>query len=202
MHTNPESDTDTRLMLGVKAGDVSCFEELVERNKQRVLDLVYRFLGASQDAEDIAQEVFVNIYNARNRYKPKAKFTTWLYTVCRNTCYKAVRKHRPVLVSLNRADEEFPSEALKADPNMLTPRDNLLLEERMDMFRQAMGALPEAQRMALILRRYEQLPYQEIAEIMGTSLEAVKSLLHRAKSSLVAHMESYLSAKPYRKDGI
>jgi len=187
-------DRDTELMLRCQAGDEACFEKLVERHKQRVFGLVFRFLGGRADAEDIAQEVFVRVYHARRSYTPRAKFTTWLYTICRNTCFKELRKRKHNTVSLSQ--ETPPSGEVLADriaqPHTASPSAALLQSERVHVVKTAIDALPEAQRMALLLRKYDQLSYQEIAKAMGCSAKAVKSLLYRAKQNLRNSLAPYV----------
>jgi RNA polymerase sigma-70 factor (ECF subfamily) len=186
-------DSDTQLMLGFQAGDEACFEKLVERNKQRVFALVFRFLGGHQDAEDVAQEVFLRVYRARSRYQPTAKFTTWLYVICRNTCFKQLEKHRRHAVSLPEETASVREVAQRHVPDARTPSplDSLLLDERARLVRAAIASLPASQRMALILSRYDGLPYAEIAEAMGCSDKAVKSLLHRARMNVKARLAHY-----------
>lgn len=187
-------DKDAELMLRFQAGDESCFEELVERHKQRVFNTVYRFLGGSPDAEDIAQEIFIRIYRARKTYKASARFTTWLYAVCRNTCLKQLRKHPPATVALS--DEtgrpDTPVAPPIADTRTPSPLEAALHSEQALVVKKAVDALPESQKMAVILHRYEHLSYREIAEAMGCSVQAVKARLHRARVNLKEKLAGYL----------
>ncbi len=188
------SDEDIRLMLSFQGGTQASFEALVERNKARVYNLAYRFLGNHQDAQDTAQEVFIKIYRAKDSYKPQAKFTTWLYTICKNTCLKALRKRRPVVVSMQDnlelgEDTVTPQIADSSEPS---PSGSILAREQESVVKDAIDSLPENQKMALILNRYERLSYDEAAHVMGCSVKAVKSLLHRAKLNLKEKLAEYV----------
>ena len=190
------SDKDIQLMLRFKSGEESCFEELVERHKQRVFNLVYRFLGSYQEAEDIAQEVFIKIYHARATYTPQAKFTTWLYTICKNTCLKTLRDKRSLTISIDSTREvgEDVVALQIADTRTLSPAEAAIKQEQASIVKTAIDSLPEQQKMAVILSRYEQLSYEEISQIMNCSAKAVKSLLHRAKLQLKKKLQNYSHA--------
>lgn len=187
-------DRDTELMLRFQAGDESCFEQLVDRHKQRVFGLVYRFLGGGSDVEDIAQEILVRVYRARKTYRPSAKFTTWLYTICRNTCFKEYRKRRLVLVSDETGQMEDDIIYQMPDMHTPSPSESALRDEQALVVKAAIDSLPEAQRMALILRKYEQLSYQEIAQAMACSPKAVRSLLYRARGNLKEQLAGYMES--------
>lgn len=184
---------DVQLMLRVRSGDHAAFGVLVDRHKQRVLNVVYRYMGPGADAEDIAQEVFIRVYRARRSYVASAKFTTWLYTICRNTCLKeqARRRTRARLEGDPMSDGDRSAE-IKADAYTPSPLESVLLDEQAKVARRAIEALPDAQRMALILRKYESLTYEEIAEAMRCSVRAVKSLLYRARVTLRRELAEYL----------
>jgi len=187
------SDEDIRLMLRFQNGEESCFEQLVERHKNRVFNIAYRFLGNYQDAEDLAQQIFIKVYHASKSYKPQAKFTTWLYAICRNTCLKALRKNKPNVVSIHQDVELTENKVAPqyADPNIATPSESLLNNEQSLLIKNALDALPANQKMAVILCRYDRLSYEEIAIIMKCSVKAVKSLLHRAKINLKEKLKDY-----------
>ncbi|MEW6358655.1 MAG: sigma-70 family RNA polymerase sigma factor [Planctomycetota bacterium] len=188
------SDRDKELMLGFQAGDESCFEQLIERHKQRVFSLVYRFLGGGPDAEDVAQDVFMRVYRAKGSYKPTAKFTTWLYAICRNTCFKELQKRRPIPIALPGEAEDTADDSIHQMGNRRppSPSDSLLRDEQALVVKAAIDALPDAQRMAVILSKYDQLSYQEIAEVMECSAKAVKSLLYRAREGLRDRLAAYV----------
>ena len=186
-------DEDTQLMLRFREGEESCFEQLVERHKNRVFRLAYRFLGNYQDAEDIAQEVFIKIYRARNAYKPQAKFTTWLYVICKNICLKALCKRKPTPVSIDASLEleEGTIAHQIIDLETPSPLGATLNNEQALVVKKAIDSLPANQKMAVLLYRYDQLSYEEVAKIMSCSLRAVKSLLHRAKINLKERLTAY-----------
>ena len=188
-----DNDKDIELMLRFQNGEERCFEELVERHKQRVFNVAYRYLGNVHDAEDAAQQVFINIYYSKNRYSPSAQFTTWLYTICKNTCLKTFRKKRlpAVFMDAELFLEEGSVPAQISDPNTDTPLEDVLIREQESLVKDAIDALPENQKMVLILYKYEQLSYDEIARITGLSAKAVKSLLHRARTNLKEQLSDY-----------
>lgn len=172
------ADPDVALMLRFQKGHEGAFEELVHRHTRAVLNLVYRYLGDASRAEDVAQDIFVKVYRARMKYEPKAKFTTWLYRIAVNHCLNEIRagKSRPSLGA--------PVNDLLEHPAAEDPDARLHRQELREAVKGAIDALPENQRMAVLLSRYEDMSYDEIAETMGLSLEAVKSLLFRAKENL------------------
>lgn len=187
------SSQDIQLMLRFKNGEESCFEKLVELHKNRVFRLAYRFLGNYQDAQDAAQEIFIKVYRARAGYSPRAKFTTWLYAICKNTCLKKLLKKKLSTVSVSEnieLDENTVTRQI-ADTHTPTPEESTLNNEKVLIIKQAIDSLPENQKMAVILYRYEQLSYDEISEIMGLSAKAVKSLLHRARGNLKGLLADY-----------
>ena len=172
------SDPDIELMLRFQKGEERCFEELVHKHTRGVLNLVYRYLGDASRAEDVSQDIFVKVYRARMKYEPKAKFSTWLYRIAVNHCLNEIRarKSQPSL--------SVPINDLLEEPEGENPGTRLSKSELRDAVKKAVDSLPENQRMAVILARYEDMSYDEIAETMGMSLEAVKSVLFRAKENL------------------
>ena len=186
-------DEDIRLMLRFQDGEESCFEQLVERHKNRVFNLAYRFLGNYEEAEDLAQEIFMKIYHAKKTYRPKAKFTTWLYAICKNTCLKKLCKKRPKIVSLQERIELQEDSVTHqiADSHIPSPSASTLNNEQTLVVKEAIDSLPANQKMAVILYRYDQLSYEEVAKVMGFSVKAVKSLLHRAKINLKEKLADY-----------
>ncbi len=180
------SDPDVCLMLEFQRGDQASFEALMHKYYPRLLNFIHRFVGQREIAEDLTQEVFMKVYQAVSAYRPQSKFQTWIYTIAKNISLNELRRNRGSVVSL---DEPFSSQEgeLKRDvedPSGARPDEDLLRQETMRAVRQAIHALPENQRMAVILRRYEQFSYEEIAQTMRVSVEAVKSLLSRAKENL------------------
>lgn len=185
-------DRDVALMRRVREGDMKAFEELVETHQLRVIATVARMIGDETDAEDIAQQVFVRVWNSAQRYEPSARFTTWLFTIVRNLVFNELRRRkRHPAVSLE-ADEEGNPSHQPADHTAVSPDGALLEEELQGAIQAAIDSLPEQQRMAIVLRRYEELPYEEIGRILDLTVPAVKSLLFRARSELRERLKKYL----------
>jgi RNA polymerase sigma-70 factor (ECF subfamily) len=174
------------LMAKIAEGDNDSFEILVNRHQTSVLNLVYRFIGDRTQAKDVAQEVFIRVWQSARTYLPKAKFTTWVYRITANLCFNELKSaRRKKWFSFNQSDEDgdLTFEDTLAD-SAPSPEDVLLEKERSRQISDALQSLPENQRMALILKRYDELSYQEIAQIIGCSVSAVESLLVRAKRAL------------------
>ena len=187
-----EDAEDVRLMRLVSGGDTSAFEQLIERHQSLVAGTVARMLGSSSEVEDIAQQVFIRVWKSARRYVPRAKFTTWLLKITRNLVFNELRRakrHAHVPLQTEPGAEEFP---LKDETNP-TPDASLLESELQRTIEDAITELPESQRMALILRRYEQLSYEQIADILDLSVPAVKSVLFRARTELRARLSKYLA---------
>lgn len=188
-----EDAEDIRLMRLVSEGDMTAFEELVERHQRLVIGTVGRMLSTNSDAEDIAQQVFVRIWKNAKRYEPRAKFTTWLLKITRNLVFNELRRrsrHPAVPLQTESDEEERP---LK-DEHAVSPDVALLEHELQEAVDAAIAQLPETQRMAVILRRYEELSYEEIAETLDQSVSAVKSLLFRARTELRESLKRYLAS--------
>ncbi|MGH7163292.1 MAG: RNA polymerase sigma factor [Planctomycetota bacterium] len=188
--------SDVELMLAFRAGDDGAFSVLVQRHKDAVMNLTYRYLGNRADAEDLAQEVFLRVYRARKGYRPDAKFSTWLYRVAVNACLNEVRsrKSRPThrAAALNAGDGEIG--AALPDARNEAPPEAAAREELRAAVRNAVDALPERQRLALLLNKFHGLGYQEMAGALDLSVPAVKSLLVRARESVRRAIEPYLRA--------
>ena len=188
-----EDAEDVRLMALVSAGDTGAFEQLVERHQRLVIGTVTRMLGNNSDAEDIAQQVFVRVWKSAKRYVPRAKFTTWLLKITRNLVFNELRRRsRHAQVSLQSETEE--EERPIRDEHATAPDASLLEQELQKAIDAAIANLPETQRLAVILRRYEELSYEEIAETLEQSVSAVKSLLFRARTELRTSLGRYLSS--------
>jgi len=174
------------LMARIAKGDEDAFEILVDRHQAPVLNLVYRFIGDRTQAKDLAQEVFLKVWQSAQTYEPKAKFTTWIYRITVNLCFNELKSaRRRKWFSFNRFDEDSGNtfEETLAD-NAPSAEDLLLEKERSRQISDTLQSLPESQRMALILKRYDGFSYQEIAQVIGCSVSAVESLLVRAKRTL------------------
>jgi RNA polymerase sigma-70 factor (ECF subfamily) len=183
---------DVRLMELVSGGDAAAFEQLVERHQRLVVGTVSRMLGNTSDAEDIAQQVFVRVWKSAKRYVPRAKFTTWLLKITRNLVFNELRRrsrHPQVSLQSETEEEERPIR----DEHAVAPDASLLEQELQKAIDAAIANLPETQRLAVILRRYEELSYEEIAETLDQSVSAVKSLLFRARTELRESLGRYLA---------
>jgi RNA polymerase sigma-70 factor, ECF subfamily len=182
---------DVRLMRLVAGGDTGAFEQLVERHQALVAGTVARMLGSNSDVEDIAQQVFIRVWKSAGRYVARAKFTTWLLKITRNLVFNEMRRtkrHPHMPVQIEPEAEAIP---LK-DEGAASPDATLLQSELQKAIEDAIGLLPDTQRMALVLRRYEELSYEEIADVLDLSVPAVKSLLFRARTELRERLKNYL----------
>lgn len=188
-------DADAQLMLRVKRGDKTAFAELVDRYKQPVLNLATRTLRDATEAEDLAQTVFVQVWKTRARYQASAKFSTWLFTIARNFCLNELRRRsRHPAEPLDSPHPEHEGEPLHQPPDVQTaaPPDALLHGELERKIEEALTALPENQRTAILLCRQDELSYEEIAEVLGCSLSATKSLIFRGRETLKQRLKPYL----------
>ena len=186
-------DPDTQLMLRFQKGDMSAFKTLITRNQRIVLNLAHKYLASRPDAEDVVQEVFLKVYQAAGSYKPRARFTTWVYRITVNVCLNRIRAARTrQMVSLDAAGHEEDGTMDVADNPVETASGKLEREELEVKVREAMAMLPESQRTAVLLRRFQELSYEEIARTMETTVPAVKSLLARARQRLKGLLAKYL----------
>jgi RNA polymerase sigma-70 factor (ECF subfamily) len=186
-----ESGIDFELMARIGAGDHAAFRSLVERHQNAVIGTVAKMLGSANDAEDISQQVFLRIWRNAKRYQPSAKFTTYLFTITRNLVFNETRR-RGRKKEVSSEEREETSHHQIADSPERRPDAELLQAELSQAVDAAISSLPETQRMAVVLRRYEQLSYEEIAEVLQLSVSAVKSLLFRARSTLRESLAGYL----------
>ncbi len=164
--------SDEELMALVAARDESAVTALVSRHQRGLLNLFYRYTNDRLLSEDLAQEVFLRVYKSAPLYEPRSLFTVWLYRIAKNICLNELKARR---ARMYRPEE---------GPASKTPHEELLREERAARVRQAIEALPERQRLAIILRRFQGLSQQETAEVMDTTPEAMEGLLARAKMKL------------------
>ncbi len=191
---NRNGDPDADLMMKVRGGDEKSFAMLVTRYQDRVLGLAYRYLGERGSAEDLAQEAFLRVYKARERYEPRAKFSTWLYRIVVNLCLNEIRwrKGRQTM-SLAVATETSSNLNLDmAEQDRPEPVQLLEEEELSIRIREIIAELPENQRIAILLNKFEGQSYQEVAEAMDTTVTAVKSLLTRARVRIKERLTPYL----------
>jgi RNA polymerase sigma-70 factor (ECF subfamily) len=190
-----EHDPDAALMLRVKQGDTDAFAQLVDKYKQPVMNVVYRMLRDATEAEDVAQNVFVQVYKSADRYKIAAKFSTWLFTITRNLCLNEIRRRsRHPADSMDAPHPEHQDQPLNQfeDKKGFSPPDTLLHGELEEKIEAALDALPENQRAAILLCRQNELSYEEIAKVLGCTLSATKSLIHRGRETLKERLKPYL----------
>ena len=190
-------DPDVRLMLQVRGGSGPAFEELVLRYQNRLLTILEHLVGNREQAEDLAQETFLRVFRARERYEPGAKFSTWLFTIANNVASNALRsrsRRKEVGVPEGNGDQSgaMQLDQLAKAASGLQPTRNLDKMEQAEMVRHAVAALSERQRMALLLAKFEGMSYQDIADSMDLSVQAIKSLLSRARVNLKEILTPYV----------
>jgi RNA polymerase sigma-70 factor (ECF subfamily) len=188
-------DPDAALMLRVKQGDSAAFAELVDKYKQPVMNVVYRMIRDATEAEDLAQNVFVQVYKSAHRYRSSAKFSTWLFTIARNLCLNEIRRrsrHRAESLEASGFEQEDRPRPQFEDPKAFGPMESLLRGELEQRVEQAVAELPANQRLAILLCRQEDLSYEEIAKVLGCSLSATKSLIYRGRETLKQKLKPYL----------
>lgn len=190
-------DPDVRLMVQVRNDIPGAFETLVERYQNRLVGILFHLVGNLQEAEDLCQEVFLRIYKARKGYRPRSKFSTWLFTIANNLALNHLRsKGRSSTVPAAGTASSNSQAALamgqQVEDRQGTPSAQMRQAELAELVREAVGVLSEDQKMAVLLNKFEELSYAEIATIMGRSPAAVKSLLARARNQLREQLEPYL----------
>lgn len=192
-------DPDVRLMLQVRQGNAVAFENLVEKHQRRLVMVLEHLVGNRAHAEDLAQDVFLRVYRARERYVPTAKFSTWLYTITHNVASnwlrKSSRRKEVNLVSSPSGSMPVrPLDTMAKDKSTLMPTRLADQKEMGAVIREAIQSLGERQRMAMLLSKYEGMSYVEIAQTMELTTQAVKSLLSRARGNLQEALEPYLKS--------
>jgi len=191
------TDPDVQLMLRVRDGDHLAFEELVSRYQGRLLTVLENLVSNREQAEDLAQDVFLRVFRARASYEPGAKFSTWLFTIANNVASnarrsKARRKEVGVPGASPQDSAPMSLDQMARAKSSFMPTRSLDKAEQADVVRMAMEALNERQRMALLLSKFEEMSYEEISKAMGMSVQAVKSLLSRARSNLREILAPYI----------
>ncbi|MDE3109791.1 MAG: RNA polymerase sigma factor [Acidobacteriota bacterium] len=191
--------SDVQLMMDVKAGDDESFDLLLRKYRSPLVNFLGRMVHDRATAEDLAQEVFLRVYRARKQYTPSAKFTTWLFRIATNLALNSVRDHRHQRMEIsidapqNDEDEslprELPARGMRIDERMIE-------RDRTEFIRRAVLALPEKQRAAVVLHKYEDLEYAEIAKVLECSESALKSLLFRAYESLRVQLAPMIATPP------
>lgn len=189
--------TDSQMIREIKEGNTELYSELMRRYQRKILAFVYHMLKSAHLellAEDLCSETFYKAFRSLHSFREvDASFSTWLYTIARNTVLSELRKQRSANISLDESGY-VPVASSEA-----VPEQAVLRSEKVGMVREAINNLPEKQRSALILREYDQLDYQEIANILGQSVSAVKSLLFRARTSVKSQLEPYFYEPIYEQ---
>ena len=189
-------DPDIRLMLRVRDDEPGAFEELVEQYQHRLVAVMNHLVGHPHEAEDLAQEAFLRVYRSRKKYRPRSKFSTWLFTIANNLALNTLRaRQRKPVVPLPAQDSgplgPRPAEQLVPDHGT-GPVQRVQNQELCQVIRRALDGLNDRQRMAVVLNKFEDMGYAEIAEVMGLTPKAVKSLLSRARDNLRAALAGYI----------
>jgi RNA polymerase sigma-70 factor (ECF subfamily) len=190
-------DPDIRLMLRVREDDNAAFSQLVANYQHRLVGVMHHLLHNAEEAEDLAQEVFMRVYRTRKKYTPKAKFSTWLFTIANNLALNALRnRQRKPVVALDVHESgplgPRPAEQLVRNFRDPAPSTNLQQAELTARIRLALSKLNDRQQMAVILNKFEDMGYAEIAEVMALTSKAVKSLLSRARARLREELQDYI----------
>jgi RNA polymerase sigma-70 factor (ECF subfamily) len=193
--------SDVQLMLDVKAGDDASFDLLLQKYRTPLVNFLYRMVRDTATAEDLAQEVFLRVYRARKQYSPSAKFTTWLFRIATNLALNSMRDNRhhqkdvsidaPTSPDEDAAPMQLPAPEMRIDEHMIE-------RDRAEFIRGVIAALPEKQRVAVLLHKYEEMDYGEIARILDCSESALKSLLFRAYETLRVQLAPLVSASARR----
>jgi RNA polymerase sigma-70 factor (ECF subfamily) len=190
-----EGTSDAEVMLRVKAGDQPAFNYLVQKYRRPLVSFMYRMARNAAVAEDLAQEVFLRVYRSRESYEASAKFTTWLYRIATNLAVnhaRDTRHERPeIMVSLDEPDEATGMTMDLADGEM-TAEQAMVRRERLMGIRRKIEALPERQRLAVVMHKYQQMDYRQIADVLELSESATKSLLFRAYETLREQLKEFI----------
>jgi RNA polymerase sigma-70 factor (ECF subfamily) len=196
--TSDQGNSDVDAMLRVKAGDESAFAYLVQKYRRPMVGFMYRMCHNPSTAEELAQEVFLRVYRSRTSYEPSAKFTTWLYRIATNLAVNHARDNRHErpenTVRLDEPDQETGTTPDLAD-DTLSAEEQILKRERLAAIRSKVNALPERQRVAVIMHKYQQMDYRQIAGVLKLSESATKSLLFRAYETLREQLKEFVSGK-------
>lgn len=183
-------------MLRAKGGDDGAFSQLVEKYQDRLVAVLFHLLGNQESAEDLAQEVFLRVYRNRAKYEARAKFSTWLFHIANNLASNwrrdgARRREAPLVGSESGPLGVRPEEQLLAEKSALMPARVLDRTETQRLVRAALESLSERQKMAVLLHKFEQMSYADIAAAMDLTPQAVKSLLSRARENLRSYLEPF-----------
>jgi RNA polymerase sigma-70 factor (ECF subfamily) len=184
-------DYDTELMVRVKAGDGASFALLLEKHRSPVIHFLYRMVQNQAIAEELAQEVFLRVYRSRETYEPTAKFTTWLFRIATHLALNSLRDGKNERLQDSLDNESLEPAARQLSDQLPSTEARMVKEARLQEIRGAVAALPEKQRAAVLMHKYQEMEYSQIAKVLNCSESAVKSLLFRAYETLrarLAHM--------------
>jgi RNA polymerase sigma-70 factor (ECF subfamily) len=197
-------DPDAALMLRVKRGDLKAFEALAEKYKQPIVNMMYRMLRDPDEAEDLAQSVFIRVYQSAKRYEASAKFSTWIFTIARRLCLNEIRRrgrHPSESFDSRPSDREEQAPRQFEDAKTFSPPEAYLHGELAEKIEEAVAQLPEKQRLAMVLCRQEELSYEEMARVLRCSVPATKSLIHRGRQTLKEKLKPYLQSGAWEAEG-
>jgi RNA polymerase sigma-70 factor (ECF subfamily) len=181
-------DYDAELMLRVKDGDGASFGVLLDKHRTSVVHFLYRMVQNYAVAEELGQEVFLRVYRSRSTYEPTAKFTTWLFRIATHLALNALRDGKYERLKDRLDDESTGAPVRQISDRRPNVEQSMVYEARLEEVRRAIGALPQKQRAAVLMHKYEEMEYSQIARVLSCSESAVKSLLFRAYESLRAHL--------------
>jgi RNA polymerase sigma-70 factor (ECF subfamily) len=184
-------DLDTELMVRVKEGDGASFGVLLEKHRSPVVHFLYRMVQNHAVAEELAQEVFLRVYRSRGTYEPTAKFTTWLFRIATHLALNALRDGKNERLQERLDDDSSDMPVRQVSDHRPSVEQRMVYQAKLDEVRRAIAALPEKQRAAVLMHKYEEMEYTQIAKVLSCSESAVKSLLFRAYETLrarLAHM--------------
>jgi RNA polymerase sigma-70 factor (ECF subfamily) len=187
-----EGDQGVRWMLAYQRGDEAAFDALVQAYSGQLFALFTRFLGQVPEREDLVQDVFLRVIRARERYQPSARFSTWLYRIAFNIAVnKTQRSGDEARLDDGGGELDLAAREVR-DPRLEDPSSTMERGDVVAAVREAIAALPESQRMALILAKYNEMPYADIAEVLQSSEKAIKSMIHRARENLRVRLAPFL----------
>jgi len=184
-------DYDAELILRVKDGDGASFGVLLEKHRSSVVHFLYRMVQNPAVAEELAQEVFLRVYRSRATYEPTAKFTTWLFRIATHLALNALRDGKNERLQEHLDDDSSDLPVRQVSDGRPSVEQRLVYQAKLDEVRRAVAALPEKQRAAVLMHKYQEMEYSQIAKVLNCSESAIKSLLFRAYESLrarLAHM--------------
>ena len=187
------SDHDSELMVAYQNGDYTAFDQLLDKYHRPIVNFIYKFVNNVSEAEDLAQEVFLRIHRAKEGYEPRARFAAWIYRIAANVSLKEIGRKKRMRFWNPNNNSHSPPDSEEPFPDPRPNAENRLISAEMAReIRRAIQALPPKERLALVLRRYQDLSYREIAETMGCTEAAVKTYIHRGKLHVRDHILPYM----------